>query len=334
MGFVVKDVSAKVKDKYDQAVAQYGKDGDVNKLFDAYKTLGWELPPEVTKGESGTYTKAVSSQQKEINLAGGKAYAEAQAKDDAKDQNELLANYKSAPTQVALANEARSLAKAAPNAFKLLNNKDYRTWWDGLSAAAKDGMITPGGSFSIPTDIIEQAGLTNTEIQALQSFASIEAKFSLTNARTYLKGEGSVSDMERRLVSALGTRASDRPEVIQMKADAIELRAQYDRNLYQAYDAWRDNNPNTPMRKFATSAEMDKVVDDYEAKGKSLIKANAEYIKQGASTTANPTTTAKPATNTAKPIATTPDTTKPVKTPETFMQRLNRLREEDKKGKP
>jgi hypothetical protein len=36
---------------------------------------------------------------------------------------------------------------------------------------------------------------------------------------------------------------------------------------------------------------------------------------------------------TTKPVK-TPDTTKPVKTPETFMQRLNRLREEDKKGKP
>jgi len=119
-----------------------------------------------------------------------------------------------------------------------------------------------------------------------------------------------------------------------MKADAIELRADFDKKLYMAYDSWRDKNEHAPMRKFITSADYDKVVDKYASDGQKLIKANAEYIKQGASTTANPTTTAKPATNTAKPIATTPETKKPVKNPETFMQRLNRLREEDKKGKP
>jgi hypothetical protein len=193
-------------------------------------------------------------------------------------------------------------------------------------------MTTPGGTISIPTDILEQSGLTNTEIQALQNFATIEAKFSLTSARTYLKGQGSVSNMERDLVSQLGTKASDRPEVIQMKADAIELRADFDKKLYLAYDAWRDKNEHAPMRKFVTSTEYDKVVDNYATDGQKLIKANAEYIKQGASTTAKPTTT-------AKPIATTPTTpvtatTTPVKTTETFMQRLDRLRKEDKKGKP
>jgi len=125
-----------------------------------------------------------------------------------------------------------------------------------------------------------------------------------------------------------------------MKADAIELRADFDKKLYMAYDSWRDKNEHAPMRKFITSADYDKVVDKYASDGQKLIKANAEYIKQGASTTANPTTTAKStatatatAPETTKPVK-TPETKKPVKNPETFMQRLNRLREEDKKGKP
>lgn len=327
----IEGISVKQRGLYESALERFNKTHDEQELLQFYDRLGW-LPPE-SRTATG-FTRPLSKYERETTQFGNKAFAEQQGKDDVAEQTTLLDNYKTAPQQIALAREAKSLAISAPNAFKLLNNKDYRTWWDGLSAAAKAGITTPGGTISIPTVILEQSGLTNTEIQALQNFATIEAKFSLTNARTYLKGQGSVSNMERDLVAQLGTRSSDRPEVIQMKADAIELRADFDKKLYMAYDSWRDKNEHAPMRKFITSADYDKVVDKYASDGQKLIKANAEYIKQGASTTAKPTTTAKPATNTAKPIDTTPDTTKPVKTPETFMQRLNRLREEDKKGKP
>lgn len=327
----IEGISVKQRGLYESALERFNKTHDEQELLQFYDRLGW-LPPE-SRTATG-FTRPLSKYERETTQFGNKAFAEQQGKDDVAEQTTLLDNYKTAPQQIALAREAKSLAISAPNAFKLLNNKDYRTWWDGLSAAAKAGITTPGGTISIPTDILEQSGLTNTEIQALQNFATIEARFSLTNARTYLKGQGSVSNMERDLVAQLGTRSSDRPEVIQMKADAIELRADFDKKLYMAYDSWRDKNEHAPMRKFITSADYDKVVDRYASDGQKLIKANAEYIKQGASTTAKPTTTAKPATNTAKPIDTTPDTTKPVKTPETFMQRLNRLREEDKKGKP
>lgn len=327
----IEGISVKQRGLYESALERFNKTHDEQELLQFYDRLGW-LPPE-SRTATG-FTRPLSKYERETTQFGNKAFAEQQGKDDVAEQTTLLDNYKTAPQQIALAREAKSLAISAPNAFKLLNNKDYRTWWDGLSAAAKAGITTPGGTISIPTDILEQSGLTNTEIQALQNFATIEARFSLTNARTYLKGQGSVSNMERDLVAQLGTRSSDRPEVIQMKADAIELRADFDKKLYMAYDSWRDKNEHAPMRKFITSADYDKVVDKYASDGKKLIAANAEYIKQGASTTAKPTTTAKPATNTAKPIDTTPDTTKPVKTPETFMQRLNRLREEDKKGKP
>jgi len=323
----IEGISVKQRGLYEAALERFNKTHKEQELLEFYDRLGW-LPPE-SRTPTG-YKTPLSKYDRESQQAGNKAFSEQAAKEDVAEQTLLLDAYKTAPQQIALAREAKSLAISAPNAFKLLNNKDYRTWWDGLSAAAKAGITTPGGTISIPTDILEQSGLTNTEIQALQNFATIEARFSLTNARTYLKGQGSVSNMERDLVAQLGTRSSDRPEVIQMKADAIELRADFDKKLYLAYDSWRDKNEHAPMRKFITSADYDKVVDKYASDGQKLIKANAEYIKQGASTTA-----------TAKPTATTPDTTAPAtttptpaKTTETFMQRLNRLRKEDKKGKP
>ncbi len=341
----IKGISVRQRGLYEAALEKFSQTHDEQGLLQFYDKMGW-LPFE--SRTDGGFKRPLNKFERDTQQAGDKAYAEAQGKEDVAEQTLLLDAYKTAPQQIALAREAKSLAISAPNAFKLLNNKDYRTWWDGLSAAAKAGMTTPGGTISIPTDILEQAGLTNTEIQALQNFATIEARFSLTNARTYLKGQGSVSNMERDLVAQLGTRSSDRPEVIQMKADAIELRAGFDKNLYNAYDAWRDRNAHAPMRKFITSTEYDKVVDKYATDGQKLIKANAEYIKQGASSstvekkapapaTAAPAA-ATPTTTTTKPVtATTPATTTPapvVKTPETFMERLNRLRQEDKKGKP
>ena len=93
-------------------------------------------------------------------------------------------------------------------------NKDsgLRDELDGYLQLVKTGAQTPFGTFSIPADIIERNGLKDTEIQALQKYAQIEAQFTLFNRRLWLKGQGAVSNGENAVAAQLGPQAGDRPE--------------------------------------------------------------------------------------------------------------------------
>jgi hypothetical protein len=219
-------------------------------------------------------------QEKIANEAGA-----AEAKKYAEGAGEMASNLResafSAPDVKSLAQEAGSIAKSAPNAFKLLQNKDsgLRTELDGYLQAVKTGAQTPFGTFSIPTDIIERNGLKDREIQALQKYAQIEAQFTLFNRRLWLKGQGAVSNGENAVAAQLGPQASDRPEVIQMKAQAIGRKADFDEQTFLAFEQWREQNPSGGFSRFLTqSNEFKDLKNEYIADLRAMREANARYF--------------------------------------------------------
>ena len=225
-------------------------------------------------------TREELEQEKISNEAGA-----AEAKKYAEGAGEMASNLResafSAPDVKSLAQEAGSIAKSAPNAFKLLQNKDsgLRTELDGYLQAVKTGAQTPFGTFSIPTDIIERNGLKDREIQALQKYAQIEAQFTLFNRRLWLKGQGAVSNGENAVAAQLGPQASDRPEVIQMKAQAIGRKADFDEQTFIAFEQWREQNPSGGFSRFLTqSNEFKNLKNDYIADLKAMREANARYF--------------------------------------------------------
>jgi hypothetical protein len=201
-------------------------------------------------------------------------------------------------------------------------NKDdqFRSEFDAYMQMAKTGaQAGQFGSFSIPTDIIERNGLTSEQIQALQKFAQIEAQFTLFNRRLWLKGQGAISNGESTVAAQLGPQASDRPEVIQMKAQAIERKADFDEQTFMAFEQWRENNPNGGFSKFISqSPEFKALKTDYIADLKAMRDANAKYFagpKKPATTPAAPpavTPTPVPAETPPKPAAKPPANENPV----------------------
>lgn len=280
-------------------------------------------------------TEEEKNQEKIANEAGS-----AEAKKYAEGAGEMASNLRESAfgaTDVkALAQEAGSIAKAAPNAFKLLMNKDsgLRDELDGYLQLVKTGAQTPFGTFSIPADIIERNNLTDKEIQALQKYAQIEAQFTLFNRRLWLKGQGAISNGENAVAAQLGPQAGDRPEVIQMKAQAIERKADFDEQTFLAFEQWREANPSGGFSKFISqSPEFKALKTEYMNDLKAMRDANAKYFASANKPTASaPSTTPAP----AKPVVTpTPVPAEPAAKPpanETFSQRLERIRKEKEKA--
>ena len=261
------------------------------------------------------------AQEKIANEAGA-----AEAKKYAEGAGEMASNLResafSATDIKALAQEAGSIAKAAPNAFKLLMNKDsgLRDELDGYLQLVKTGAQTPFGTFSIPADIIERNGLKDTEIQALQKYAQIEAQFTLFNRRLWLKGQGAISNGENAVAAQLGPQAGDRPEVIQMKAQAIERKADFDEQTFMAFEQWREANPSGGFSKFISqSPEFRALKTEYIADLKAMRDANAKYF-------AGPAKPAAPAATPA-PAAPAPSANKAPNN-ESYSDRLKRLQKE------
>jgi hypothetical protein len=220
-----------------------------------------------------------------------------------------------------LAQEASSIAKAAAPAFKLLMNKDdqFRTEFDAYMQMAKTGaQAGQFGSFSIPADVIERNRLTTEQIQALQKFAQIESQFTLFNRRLWLKGQGAVSNGENAVAQQLGPQSGDRPEVIQMKAQAIERKADFDEKTFNAFEKYLQENPGSGFSRFiAQSPEFKALKTDYLADLKAMRESNARYFSGQKAPTAPVPAQA--------PAATSPSN-------ETFSQRLERIRKEKEKA--
>ena len=88
----------------------------------------------------------------------------------------------------------------------------------------------------------------------------------LEYAQVYLKGQGAVSDNERRLVQeAVGSRVKDPAAVLQMQAQVMAERAQFDEKVYKAYNRYRDQfGEYSSFGKFMRSEEAQNIINQHK----------------------------------------------------------------------
>jgi len=147
------------------------------------------------------------------------------------------------------------------------------------------------GDISVDTSAIEKAILTagpkrmagesdqaykdrvqnniNAANYLLRNFAEME----LYAARSLLKGQGAVANMERLIVRALGGSISDPKQALLAKNELISINSKYDELIRDAMMDWRDANPNVGYERFfARSDEYKKLLKDYNAEISGLTK--------------------------------------------------------------
>jgi hypothetical protein len=192
-------------------------------------------------------------------------------------------------------------------AFGVLQDANVQS---AILGAIAEGVQTPGGSFKFAgiEDAVRKIGGTDKEINAALQASRYYAELELQYARTYLKGQGAVSDNERKIVSRLGGSLSDTPSVAAAKAETIKARADFDKRKSDLLYKWEQKNPNGYVKDFERSPEylrLEGFFNDY------MGKLNDKYFA-GNTAPAAPATNAPAATAPATPAPAAP---KPVSVP-------------------
>jgi hypothetical protein len=177
----------------------------------------------------------------------------------------------SATNDLAAYQKLNTLVTNNPLAFGVLQNPGILS---GALKAVQEGANVGNYNVNIPgvETLVRQAGGTKDDITAANIAIREFAKLQL-NAAKLLQGQGSVSDAERRLLSQVAGSASDDPRTIKDMIKWGKARAEYDRDMGEAWKKFLDKNPNGSYRDFYIySPERDRLVQGWKKKTEELLK--------------------------------------------------------------
>jgi len=147
-------------------------------------------------------------------------------------------------------------------AFGVLQGNDIKS---AILGAIAEGVQTPGGSikFGGIEDAVRKMTGTKEEVNAALQAARYYSELELNFARTYLKGQGAVSDNERKIVGKIGGSLSDTPQVAAAKAETMMARSAYDKQLSDVYYQWEQKNPGKMVKEFERTPEFTKLQSQF-----------------------------------------------------------------------
>lgn len=249
---------------------------------------------EYTPGTAGTapvVSGMESPGKKKLREEGESKTQEA----DIAENKELKANIynagRSAHGQILSADMIYRLATdpKTKGSFGVLQNNNIQS---AILGALAEGVQTPTGSikFAGIEDAVRKVGGTEQEINAALQAARYYAELELNYARMYMKGQGAVSDNERRIVGRIGGSLSDTPMVAAAKAETIKARAEYDKKVSDLYYQWERKNPGKMVKDFERDPEYVRLQGQFD---EYMGKLNDKYF---------------PGTKTEKPAASAPST--------------------------
>jgi hypothetical protein len=204
----------------------------------------------------------------------------------------------------------QTTVQAADTMYKLATNKETQGGFgllknpgvlNAFAVAVTEGMNVGGSQISFPG--LESAlrlakpNITNTEIRAVEMYAQSQSILQLMASQQYYKGQGQVSDAERRLVTNLVGSASDTPKSIAMKAKVVEARARYDMRIAEEFYKFEKNNSQGTFQDFVqTDPEYKKLFEAYDKHMNALF--DTYFPTKGES--ASPKTPPSPGSRTPK----------------------------------
>jgi len=230
-----------------------------------YKTLA----DRIVKGPAGT-ARIASVEELEQERGRGKIIAEDEAKTETELRKEIITRGNQAGERIRVGNQVLTLAEdpAASRMFGILNNP---SWTSQLAKIAENAARVGDYSIGIPViqDVLRNMKLTPQEIARYQYGAMLFAQSQL-EASQLAKGQGQVSDFERRLFAATAMTSEDTPATLQMKAKALIARGQVERQIARLWEESKGRYRS--VNEFKRSDEYDKLVAEYDAKLAKLLE--------------------------------------------------------------
>jgi len=169
--------------------------------------------------------------------------------------------------------------------IEIFNKKDVQkvlgpTAKPGVKAAIGEvvsGGLNVGGYQVAITNFdkaIVQIDAPKEVIDQLNVAGSLLRRAELLNSQTYLKGQGTVTNMERAIVQDInGLVYKDPPNALLFKSQLAYAQANMNERYIKTFQSWRDKNPEGTIEQFNRSKAYDTIESDYSEDLKKIKKS-------------------------------------------------------------
>ena len=138
------------------------------------------------------------------------------------------------------------------------------------------------------------AGASPDQIKKLLQVEKHLAQAELEYAKTYLQGQGAVSDNERRLVKAAVGKITDPATVLKTQAKVMAQRADFDSKIAEAYDRYRETKGDYASFNTFMRTEAKAVINEHNQKMADILDTPKSMFNDPINSKATSTTEYKP----------------------------------------
>lgn len=244
----------------------------------AREWIGIHMKAESDDGKPSTATGGPkTTAQLEAEAAAAKEKATKTAAAETGRTQAVIDAGQGATTRISHYKTMEGFAKQ-PGVAKLLG------YFESPDFLAQAGTLLEEGRFGVPEirKILTNLGAPQDVIDKLRVLDSLAAQTSIDFAKSYGKGQGAVSDFERKLYASLGPTIKDPVEAFLMKSKLLTAKAEYEKELSSAL-----RKSKMDVDDFLESPQYQKIVDSYQNKVYTVAG-----IKQPAATPTGPITSA------------------------------------------
>ncbi len=300
-----KKVPERLSREYDRIRAQAVEKDDPEIEFNWFRRQGWlegNIKPtkeEIAAGKAPTTGAGPSKppltvQERETQEALRKKRGETEIEEEKTQISNIRNNMQNARGLTNIAKDMTTYASSNPRAFQLLQDTTIK---DAIFRAAEKGIQAGNlGSISLPTRELETYKLSPQDREALQMFMQKYAELTV-NFRKVARapGEGATTESEGLLFSQLGALPSDTARVIILKSHALELKAEYDKQLFRAWNKYKGENKDASYGEFLASDVKDTLDNQYDATLQKVRERNGDLFGGTRRTESKPSTSTAPA---------------------------------------
>ena len=143
-----------------------------------------------------------------------------------------------------------------------------------------------GGVVEVPT--LENAvrkvmpGVKKSDIANIEKAQADLANLELLYRKTFLAGQGAVSNMEGQVVARLGGTTGSTPETLVHRMNLIRARAQFDRADVSQFNQWKERNPSKNYYDWQTTPQYNELLKSYEQKLSDIDQAASKQTESPA----------------------------------------------------
>lgn len=176
------------------------------------------------------------------------------------------------------------------DAARIVNDPEMKSMFGVLERGGVLGPITKfvaGGiqmgtlgslKFGEMEGALRNAGATDTQIANVHRIETVLKQQELEYAKTYLKGQGAVSDNERNIVKQAIGSIQQPAEQLRLMVNIMQERAAFDNKMYQAFNEYRKatKDPYASFEKFTVdSPAADRLITEHNQALARTLKVDA-----------------------------------------------------------